>query len=191
MIIALCGLKGSGKTTLAKLLSNEERSSLRRPFYYNRLSFAKPLYLMLETLLAYQGATEEEVIYILGKGKEEKTHYLDGQTPRHALQTLGTEWGRVLISSDIWTNSLCKAATLFPNIVIDDLRFLNEAGAIRNLKGKLIRIERPGIEPDLGHISELEQFRIDVDWVIANDGEPDDMLRELDQLMGGKLWKTP
>lgn len=184
MIIALCGFKGSGKTSLAKLLSGEEKSQVYIKYQYcTRKSFAEPLYLMIETLLTYQGATKKEINYLFTKGKEEPTSYLDGRSVRHAVQTLGTEWGRELITPCIWVKAWENAIKNYPYIVTDDMRFLNEAMAVRNHHGILIRIERPGVKQDIKHISEIEQLRINVDHTIVNDGEPDDMVRELDAFL--------
>jgi len=182
MIIALCGLKGSGKTTLAKKLAQS----------YRRQPFANPFYLMAETLLAYQGATEEEISYLFNKGKEEPTEYLNGKSVRHALQALGTEWGRDCIGKDIWIDvwerNFIKDGR--KPTVIEDMRFLNEAKVVKRLGGVLVRIERPGVELDPRHISELEQLRIQVDHTIVNDGEPKDMLRELNHFLH-RNWEKP
>jgi hypothetical protein len=186
MIIALCGLKTSGKTALAKLLSGEGKSAIKRPVYYKRKSFAKPLYLMMEALLVYQGASKKEINHLFHEGKEEPTPYLDGKSIRHGLQTLGEEWGRQHIDRGIWVNSLLRSSTRYPNTIIDDMRYLNEANAVRDIDGFLFRIERPGVVLDPRHISELEQLRIEVDFTIVNDGEPDDMVRQLDNFLKGK-----
>lgn len=51
-------------------------------------------------------------------------------SPRLALQTLGTEWGRDKVDKDIWINHLNrKAARLSRDtiVIVEDGRFLNEA----------------------------------------------------------------
>jgi AAA+ ATPase superfamily predicted ATPase len=181
MIIMITGLKGSGKSTLAKLIAKEAANE------YIRKSFAEPLYRMVEALLVYQGATKDEIHYLFNEGKEEPTPYLEGKTVRYALQTLGTEWGRVLISKNIWVNVARRSIGKYPNVVFDDLRFLNEDDMKKNLNGISVRVERPGVELDPHHISELEQLRIIVDYTIVNDGESIDMLKELESLVGEKI----
>ena len=84
-------------------------------------------------------------------------------TPRVVLQVLGTEIGRQ-INPDIWVNFLMKdykpsellmskirrvsirirLEESLPNWIITDVRFLNEAEAIKERGGKLIRVNRPG-----------------------------------------------
>jgi hypothetical protein len=52
---------------------------------------------------------------------------------------------------------------------------------VRALGGSIIRIERPGLAGgDISHISELEQLRIEADFVLTNDGTPQDMFLEFD-----------
>ena len=45
--------------------------------------------------------SEEEID---GRWKEHPCSLLLNKTPRYAMQTLGTEWGRELIGENIWTH---------------------------------------------------------------------------------------
>lgn len=72
-------------------------------------------------------------------------------TPRTLLQLLGTECGRNIIHPNIWINALFadidKELNANPNynkkgFIITDVRFPNEADAIKKHKGINIRIER-------------------------------------------------
>ena len=85
-VIAITGQAGSGKTTIAKHLELE--------YNYVRVRFAE----VLKDMLLALGLTEEE---INGDLKEKPCSLLLGKTPRHAMQTLGIEWGRNLIHPDI------------------------------------------------------------------------------------------
>jgi hypothetical protein len=114
-----------------------------------------------------------------GDLKEKPSPYLGGQTPRHAMQTLGTEWGRELIHPDLWTNVWKnKVQTGLDQVVTEDLRHKNEAEAVRSLGGKVIRIMRPGTTLGL-HSSEREYERISVDHIVFNDSTPERMLEIL------------
>jgi hypothetical protein len=76
-------------------------------------------------------------------------------TPRKILQLLGTECGREIIHPNIWVNStLIEYKSIldssdgvtrnnYPNWIITDVRFPNEAEAIKEKDGLLIRINRP------------------------------------------------
>lgn len=54
-------------------------------------------------------------------------------------------------------------------LVIDDVRFLNEAAAIREEGGIVIRVRRFGVDP-MDHVSETEQEQITPDFTLINDG---------------------
>jgi hypothetical protein len=97
--------------------------------------------------------------------------YINKLTPRKLLQLLGTECGRQIIHPNIWVNALmseykltskvvktrtrrltalqslhanqeAKANIKFPNWIITDMRFLNEAQAIKDKGGITIRVNR-------------------------------------------------
>lgn len=122
-LIGLTGRKFAGKTTVAKTLTPE----------FVQVSFAEPIRQMLYAI----GVTEVEM------ADKETVIPRFGKSPRYMMQTLGTEWGRDLINPDIWIN-LAKAKieelnTKFPllNVVVDDIRFDDEAEMIRSLGGAI------------------------------------------------------
>src|SRR6185312_10034709 len=132
-IIAFTGLAGAGKTTAAAHLV------VRRGF--KRVRFAGPLKAMMAAL----GLSHAE---IEGDRKELPCELLGGKTPRWAMQSLGTEWGRNLIASDLWIRAWQKAVADVPAgvpVVVDDCRFPNEAQAVQDAGGIIVRIERPGV----------------------------------------------
>lgn len=146
-IIAFTGLAGSGKSTAAAHLVN------RRGF--TRVRFAGPLKAMMAAL----GCTPEEID---GSKKELPCDLLGGKTPRHAMQTIGTEWGRDLISPDLWIRAWQAALAKVPAdvpVVVDDCRFPNEADAVIAAGGLVVRIERPGAGTASVHASEGYQLR--------------------------------
>lgn len=169
-IIALYGPAGSGKSTLADLLIEHHG--------YIRLSFAVPFKEMLRALLRCQGVPPSVISQMLfGSLKEEPSPYLSNQTPRRAMQTLGTEW-RDLMDKNFWTNIWLRSQEHVAKIVVDDMRFIHEGETVRNVNGIIIRIERPGVGPGT-HRSEQEYLQIDPDFRIINDQEPVNMLLQL------------
>lgn len=161
------GLKGKarvGKSTAAQYLVNRG---------YERTSFAAPLKGMLAYLLAYQDLDVETIGRMVnGDLKEVPTPYLSGRSPREAMQTLGTEWGRGL-HPDLWVN-VWKNKVEGKKVAVDDMRFANEAAAVRELGGFVIEIvpskkDAIGSVGIAGHASESLDF--DPDIVVVNDGK--------------------
>lgn len=145
-LLGLVGRKGSGKDTAAEMLLSQG---------YQNVKFAGALKEMIRTLLAYQGldaGTIERMIE--GDLKEVPTDYLAGKTPRFAMQTLGTEWGRDLIGKNFWVGTAMRRAEGQPT-VITDVRFHNELDAIAQAGGVNVGIEAEWIKPvDGEHESE-------------------------------------
>ena len=125
-------------------------------------------------------------------------------TPRLLLQLLGTEAGREIIHPNIWVNALfadykdewvdsgdsvaeedVSKVLKEPNWIITDVRFLNEAQAIKDRGGILIRINRPQlIERDFEHLSETALDDYDgFDYVIENNSDSvADLVEQVKQL---------
>lgn len=162
-IVGLCGLAKSGKTTVADYLVKE--------YGYKRVKFADPLKDMLRAIgLSYQE--------IEGDRKEDACKILSGRSPRHAMQTLGTEWGRQMISPNLWVNIWeHRTQGVFREglaVVADDCRFENELQAIKRLGGVSVTIVREGNQPLNNHIS--EQIKLATDFSILNDGSVGDLI---------------
>lgn len=148
-LVGFCGRISSGKTTAARVLV--------RHYGFARLSFADTLRAMLLAL----GLTIED---LTDTTRKEQPHpLLCGRTPRHAMQTLGTNWARQQIGDEVWINAararLSRALAGGESVVFDDLRFDNEARLIRSLGGLVIRIDNlrqpPPPVPAFAHASEL------------------------------------
>jgi hypothetical protein len=97
---------------------------------------------------------------------------------REFLQKLGTDALRDGLHPNVWVNALMTDYKLieygddeqghYPNWVITDVRFINEAIAIHNSGGIIIRIDRPGVSPVNNHPSEVELDHWNFDYKIAN-----------------------
>lgn len=146
--IGLTGPAGVGKSTFARTRLG--------PLGYVVLPFAAPLKSMLFAMYEYAGLSREGIDRRLRTDlKDKPDHVLGGKTPRQAMQALGTEWGRSLVSQDLWT-TLWRASAMSGPTVADDLRFQNEADLVRSLGGEVWEIQRHGAElpPRTGHASE-------------------------------------
>ena len=122
-----------------------------------------------------------------------------GLIPRKPLQLVGTEWGRDEIDADVWIYAAMNKAESFRKeaaiTCITDLRFLNEARAVR-YKGELVcEIVRPGYDGKNGatkggvaqHRSELDQgsaeIRQYINYTINNKGSLSDLKREVEAFL--------
>jgi hypothetical protein len=160
-IIAFTGLAQSGKTTAANALQT---------LGYDKVSFADPLKEMVRSLT---NVTD----------KDARPPELCGKSLREIYQSLGTEWGRGMVGSDIWIHSgRRRLATLMGDvesgiihgIVLDDVRFSDEASLVRELGGIVIEITRAGIER-MAHASEAGISRELIDFTIGNEGSVEEL----------------
>jgi hypothetical protein len=168
-VIALCGTAGAGKSTIADYLVSD--------LGYTRIKFADGLKNMLRSL----GLDEDE---IEGSRKEKPCALLCGKTPRHAMVTLGTEWGRNLIGPDFWTTIWRERVATVLNsggrVVVDDMRFPNEADAATDAGAFRMRVVRPMSLMGLssGHVSESFITMLPVDAEITNDDGVDELIAQ-------------
>lgn len=158
LIVGLAGYKGSGKSSVADFLVAR--------YGFESIPFAGPL----KDMMRAAGSTESE---IEGDLKETSRDWLCGKTPRHAMQTLGTEWGRELIGADFWTGLWARrVAATTKHVVVPDLRFLTEARTLRSLGARLYFVERNSATPEGDrHQSERECRLFSVDGQIFNNDD--------------------
>lgn len=106
----------------------------------------------------------------------------DAFTPRAALQKLGTEWGRALWG-DVWVHAALRdalAGVHGPRVCLSDMRFPNEARAVRDAGGEVWWIERPSVARDTAadaHASEPRSADFDglANVQIINNGSLDSL----------------
>lgn len=159
-IIGMVGYKGSGKTTITASVCNIDNT-------IQQMNFSSPIVSML---IAF--GVPGSMIFDK-KQWDTPLNMLCGRTIRHAVQTLGTEWGRRTIGEDVWLLSgLRRAQVVGGTVIFDDVRFPNEFDAIRQSGGTLLAIVRPGLAVDLSHESEqhIAALQARCDYTIVNDG---------------------
>jgi hypothetical protein len=165
-IIGFTGLAQSGKSASAKWISDS--------YGWRVIKMADPLKAMLYSV----GLTKE---HLEGGLKSVPCRALCNKTPRHAMQTLGTEWGRQLIGEDLWVNLWRIQAEKFlgvAGVICDDVRFDNEINTIHEMGGIIVRIERPGQGQKDDHLSERVPEKFDV--MLDNAGTLPDLFRTVD-----------
>lgn len=89
---------------------------------------------------------------------------------RRLLQRLGTEAGRDILGDSIWVDTAFKQSESHPRRVFTDVRFPNEADAIKAHGGIVVRINRPGVGPVNTHASDNSMSDYPFDSVIENSG---------------------
>ena len=174
-IIALIGNKGCGKSVVA--------FRLRAKFDYTRISLSDPIKEMIGTLPGV------EYEHTFGSSKAEPIPKRGGVTSRHLMQTLGTEWGRNLIHPEFWIDIWETRIEHYDLVVVDDVRFLNEAEKIKKLGGRIIRVIRKTKEPEDTHASEQEHHNIIQDVILTNRFDNlNDLYTEVDKTVEALKW---
>lgn len=123
-VIGIAGKARAGKSTAAAFISAQ--------YGYEQMAFADPLKNMLRGL----GLSEEQ----LEGSLKETIDPTYGVSPRHMMQTLGTQWGRQMVCEDMWVKRMAQNTG---KIVISDVRFADEAEWVRE-NGLLIFVVRDG-----------------------------------------------
>lgn len=162
-LVGIAGRAGAGKSTAASVLVKE--------FGFIEVALADPLKRICKEVFDFS----DEQLW----GPSEKRNELDERyplggngvgflSPRYALQTLGTEWGRGCYE-DVWIDIAIRTAQKLlggdigipeeydpkrgliyagnynppEGVVISDIRFPNEVAAIKKAGGTIWLIERP------------------------------------------------
>jgi hypothetical protein len=173
MLIGLAGAAGAGKDTVAEHLVNRHG--------FVRMALADPLYEMLSHLTGLPAG------HLMRRDVKEAPLGWLGVSPRRMLQTLGTEWGRGLIDDDIWIKHLLRRIDASGSpVAVSDVRFDNEAAAIRGRGGIIVEVVRPeplsGVSSEArNHSSESGISSAFVDVVIVNGGTVNDLHAAVDQ----------
>lgn len=171
MLIGLAGYARSGKDTLADYLV---------VFHdYKKIAFAEPmreaLYRLnpLITVSKVVGTPLRTGVDVFGWEELKET----SPEVRGLMQRMGTEVGREMFGEDFWVQQTMKrVAEVSGDCVVSDVRYPNEAQAIRDAGGIVIKIDRIGVKPANAHNSEnaLNDFEFDI--VLRNDGTLDEFV---------------
>jgi hypothetical protein len=161
VLIGLTGFARTGKDTTADFMTTD--------FGFTKFSFADPMreaLVRLDPTIHVGGHPTSLASAVNLMGWEE----LKGASSdvRPLLQRFGTEVGRNMFGQNFWVDLALKSIADVNKAVFADVRFKNEADAIKAAGGIVIRITRPEYGPANSHISELEMVDYPVDFTINN-----------------------
>lgn len=185
MIIGITGKARAGKDEAAKYLMGAHG--------FIRMAFADALKAACREIF---GLTDAQ----LHGDDKDRADLFWGDTPRNILQKVGTECLRRGYRPDVWIKALeRKVANLpkklvrgggacgyaAPDVVVSDVRFPNEADAIREWGGKVVRIMRPGGSRifTAQHASEVSMDDYQADHVILNDRSLSDLHGRIENML--------
>lgn len=173
MIIGLSGYGGAGKDSVADVLVAERDFTKYAWADALRMAAAalNPIVAFDEYGAVRYNAALERVGYNQAK--------FDYPEVRQVLQRMGTEVGRDLIGENVWVDTTLRRierdGLLDGNVVIPDTRFPNEAAAIDERSGLLVRVTRTGVQAANDHPSETSLDDYDFDSHLTNSGDLDDL----------------
>jgi dephospho-CoA kinase len=172
MLIGLCALKESGKSTVTNFLIKN--------YDFKEYALALPIKELSKQLFLF----DQNQLY--GNQKEiidEKWNV----TPRHVFQKCGyflrTEFGKDFFIKKF---KLWYTENKHKNIVVSDIRFPNELKAIKELGGIVIKINRFKTNQDMD-ISEQHILSLKSDFEIDNSNSLDELFSQVTDIMANLI----
>jgi hypothetical protein len=167
LIVGLSGYGQSGKDTAAGFMAD---------YGFTRLAFAdqvravalacNPSVNISDTIIPLTEPLAELVRIEGWEGAKRKAEV------RILLQHLGVAV-REHVDPDAWVNALFRQTSPGRRYVVTDVRFPNEAAAIKARGGIVVRVHRPGVGAVNAHLSETALDDWDFDAHLFNDGDLD------------------
>lgn len=202
MIIALSGYAGSGKDAAANIIKKLDPEFEIKKFSGKLKKIASILTGIPEAKFEDQDVKKSLLGPEWGEVRENPLNAIDPfsdvkflhlMSVRELLQKLGTDAIRSGLHQNAWVNalmadyrpktngysSLGEDTVSEPKWVITDCRFPNEAKAVRDRGGKVVRIYRPDHGPINDHPSETALDRWSFDYLISNDSDLAELERSI------------
>jgi|SRR5215831_1535849 len=188
MILGLCGLKQSGKDTIAAYLVKNHG--------FERKAFADPLKRSVAALfgLRFQDIDklkmDEDVQVMVTKYGEPRI----SMSMRVLLQRYGTEAHRDVFGNCFWVDLTLPVQGFYPGraIVVTDVRFREEAERVKFLGGRIIYVQRDEaalVNKDQ-HRSEDIDFANLIDGSISNNGTLEELYDAVEILIATSPLET-
>lgn len=174
--IGLIGYAGSGKDTVAAYLMRHG---------YTRVAFADPVRSVLlgvNPLITREGLRLRDAVEAHGWDRVKR------KIPevRELLQGLGAGVRATLGESTWLDHALRRLDALSGPAVVTDVRYPNEANALRSRGFTLVWIQRPGVGPANAHPSETDIPTELADVVLTNDRGIPELHAAVDALVYGE-----
>lgn len=141
-VIAITGLKGSGKDTIASIICKYDKS-------FKTIAFADRLKDICAVMFGWDRKMLSGRFPESREWREKPDYFWSSElgiefTPRKALTTVGTDLIRGTILAHIWDIAVKKEILDNPdtNYVITDCRFANELKMVHDLGGIVVQVER-------------------------------------------------
>ena len=175
-LIGITGKARSGKDSAAKYLWTQ--------YGFSRIAFADPLKEAAQAMfgLSDRQAWDDELKEVV------IPHW--NMAPRQMFQKEGTEAGRNVFGGDLWIKRFMLTYNLLKDtddIIVPDVRFDNEAEALRSLGGIIIEVRRgqAGLSGSAGaHVSE-SGLSLPADYVIENEGTLEELHEKFEAIVFG------
>lgn len=161
MIVGIAGPKRSGKNTLADIIG------------WPQVAFADHL----REVAAEEMEVDPEWFHEISTDqatKEVPHPDLGGESPREVLIRIGAAVRR--IEPGYWTHEgIRRALAAGPSAVITDVRYFDEAEAVRGAGGVVVGLVRESAWDPTGPEAEAHAVALDADIVARNDGTVQDL----------------
>ena len=170
MLVGLSGYARSGKDTVAGILIER--------YGFERRAFADVLRQSVYRLnpLCGKSIRVQDVVDEYGWEVAKSNPEV-----RRLLQVMGTQVGRELFGANVWVDK--SMVDLPERTVFTDLRFPNEATAVRKRGGTVWRVSRRDVGAVNEHESERAMDNYPFDAWVKNDGNLDDLRMQVAFIM--------
>lgn len=177
LLIGICGQKGVGKDTLSDYIIQK--------YNCEQYAFAYPLKKLIKDLFDLSN----EQLYGSTKEVVDKRW---NTTPRKLMQYIGTELFRNQLKNlipelnfenlwirkfDDWYNE-----NRHNNIIISDIRFIDEMEAVKKNGGIIIKVDR-NLPYEDTHSSELFYKEVSADYVLDNNSTKENLYKQFDNIL--------
>lgn len=177
-LVGLHGVAQSGKDTIAGMLKG---------YGFQQVAFAQPILDYLVALDPIVSVSSTGSVYRFAEVLAQEGYEEAKKTPefRRLMQVLGTEVGREKISKalglpqSLWIEIARRSVATPGKYTISDVRFADEVDMVREEKGLLVKVKRPGYGPINDHVSDAGLPDHLFDLVIDNDGTLPDLQRKV------------